>query len=424
MTAYRQRGHGYQSKAGPVSGPGLETLTVFQPQVEIVVLQGDRIRHELWAPVDIVTSHLPAPSIASGASRRDQLRVASEQILRFAVDGFLPSKSRDRVVQPRGRPRGRALSLVDHRPRRQDFPCRRQHGRRGRREPAVRLVRPLLSPGRSQRTNRENLLERQRRRHAVAFADDRRQRIVRIHAPRGELGNTWNIVPIASGAVELESLPTHRVRHAFVGRLAQWLPWNGALKAYYRFYADDWGIIAHTVEGQLHQRFAPWLYVTGTYRAHRQEGADFFTRLAPDGALLRTADSDLDGLVSQSVGLAAHWSIRSGRCATPISRSGTSGTFAPTISTSASTPSRVVSAFDHRLAAEPRLGYEREVRPDDPKRGRPIDAPAVAPLILAGMAACGNAVAAPPSRPLPIVEVTTLESRSADLRTFINGAQR
>jgi len=44
-----------------------------------------------------------------------------------------------------------------------------------------------------------------------------------------------------------------------------------------------------------------------------------------------------------------------------------------------------------------------------------------APLILAGMAACGNAVAAPPSRPLPIVEVTTLESRSADLRTFING---
>ena len=35
---------------------------------------------------------------------------------------------------------------------------------------------------------------------------------------------------------------------------SQWLPWNGALRAYYRFYADDWGIVAHSVEAQLLQR--------------------------------------------------------------------------------------------------------------------------------------------------------------------------
>jgi len=308
MTAYHQRGRGYQSKAGPVSGPGLETLTVFQPQIEMVVRQGDRIRHDLWAPVDIVTSasasaidRRPAPpDVVSSASQVNkafalqwtasyQASPTIEWFTRAGVHVEEPFRSWTIGL-------GAKISLADDNTviaidanQLFDWFDRfyLQGGRNGRTARTSSNgnvgVTQLLSPT------------------TVASAS------YGFTLQEGELGNTWNIVPIASGAVELESLPTHRVRHAFVGRLAQWLPWNGALKAYYRFYADDWGIIAHTVEGQLHQRFAPWLYVTGTYRAHRQEGADFFTRLAPDGALLRTADSDLDGLVSQSVGLAAHW---------------------------------------------------------------------------------------------------------------------
>src|SRR5580693_9321630 len=76
VTAYNQFGAGYQSKSGPILGPGSERLTVFEPQTEIVATQGDRITHRLWVPVDVITEASPAsiPKVAdvvSGASRHN-----------------------------------------------------------------------------------------------------------------------------------------------------------------------------------------------------------------------------------------------------------------------------------------------------------------------------------------------------------------
>jgi hypothetical protein len=118
----------------------------------------------------------------------------------------------------------------------------------------------------------------------------------------GQLGNTWNSVPLTMGIRGPEILPQERVRHALVGRASQFLPWNGALRGYYRFYADDWGIVAHSVEGQLMQRISPLLYIGGLYRFHRQTGARFFTTLALDDGSLRIADSDLAPLDSHTIG--------------------------------------------------------------------------------------------------------------------------
>ena len=116
----------------------------------------------------------------------------------------------------------------------------------------------------------------------------------------GELGNTWNIVPLQDGTVGHELLPTTRLRHAVVGRVAQALPWNAVLKAYYRLYSDDWSILAHTFEAQLLQHVGKRLYVGVGYRYHTQTGASFFTTSAPLSFPLRTADSDLAPLDSQS----------------------------------------------------------------------------------------------------------------------------
>jgi hypothetical protein len=121
-------------------------------------------------------------------------------------------------------------------------------------------------------------------------------------AQEGTMGNTWNSVPLATGGRGPELLPSERMRHALVARAAQWLPWNGALRLYYRFYADDWGIVAHSVETQLMQRLTPELYVGGYYRFHTQTGARFFTTLAPLDARLRVADSDLAPLDSETIG--------------------------------------------------------------------------------------------------------------------------
>jgi hypothetical protein len=118
----------------------------------------------------------------------------------------------------------------------------------------------------------------------------------------GTLGNTWNVVPLVIGVRGPEILPWVRTRSALVGRIAQWLPWNGALHLYYRFYADDWGIVAHSFETELMQRFTPELYVGAYYRYHTQTGASFFTTDAPLDASLRTADSDLAPLDSDTFG--------------------------------------------------------------------------------------------------------------------------
>src|SRR5262249_48292199 len=118
----------------------------------------------------------------------------------------------------------------------------------------------------------------------------------------GTLGNTWNAVPISTGGVGEERLPSLRHRHALVGRLAQMLPWRGAIKGTYRFYADNWGVVAHTLEFALYQRIVRPFYLRVNYRYHWQSGVDFFTVSASPDAPLRTADSDLAQLTAQTLG--------------------------------------------------------------------------------------------------------------------------
>ena len=71
VSGFDQFGHGYQAQGGPTpTSPGSERLTVFEPQAEVVISQGDRITHRLWIPVDVVTNASPdAIDVMSSASR-------------------------------------------------------------------------------------------------------------------------------------------------------------------------------------------------------------------------------------------------------------------------------------------------------------------------------------------------------------------
>ena len=74
------------------------------------------------------------------------------------------------------------------------------------------------------------------------------------------------------------------------------------MKGFYRFYDDNWGVIAHAVEGQLLQRLHPYLYVRGSYRFYTQTAVDFFTTRSSGLESLFTADSDLGRFNSHTVG--------------------------------------------------------------------------------------------------------------------------
>jgi hypothetical protein len=300
LSAYNQFGHGYQSKSGPVLGPGSERLTVFEPQTEVVATQGDRITHRLWIPVDVITeaspSSIPKPvDLISGASRKN---LAGSLQWTTVLETRLST--------------GLAVTAGFH----LEPPFRSWNG-------GLAASRALADENTVMSTAVVGILDWFDRFLVTGQREGRVERsttmgsagITQVLSPTtvanvnygltlqlGQLGNTWEAVPLSNDTRGPELLPAERLRHAVVVRLAQFLPWNGAVRLYYRFYADDWGIVAHSMEGQLLQRLTPTFYLGGLFRFHTQTGPPFFTTLSSPDTTLRTADSDLAPLQSRTVG--------------------------------------------------------------------------------------------------------------------------
>lgn len=299
-THFDQRGHGYQSQAGGT--PGSEELTVEEPQLEVVARQGERLTHRIWIPVDVVTAASPdaidavnGVDAVSGPSRVSWsigLQIASSyqatRATAVAVHGGFHIESPFRswnvgIAVAHSFADDNAVVAASVNQVFDWFDKFDIHGNRleriGRSSTNLNLgLTQLLSPT------------------TVGHLD------YGVTLQSGTLGNTWNAVPLASGILDGELLPSFRQRHALVGRLVQGLPWRGALHLYYRFYVDDWGLYGHSAEAQLYQRLARWLWLRFTYRVHQQNGVSFFSTLAPTMQLRRTADSDLGPFVAQTFG--------------------------------------------------------------------------------------------------------------------------
>lgn len=306
IAGFSQDGHGYQSQAAPAGQPGSERLEVFEPQLLAVFTQGPRLTHRIWIPIDIVTAASPNAmdksrpvDMISKASRQNEAGTVAWDAA-YAVSSLTTASMRNALHLEEDF-RSWTTSLGYARNFAQDNTTLTANASH-----TYDWFDHLDYTGiRHGRTNRATT------NGSASFTQVLSTTTVvhvnyGITAQSGELGNTWNAVPIAGGTYGEEILPGHRFRHALVGRFAQWLPWNGALKGFYRFYVDDWGIVAHTVEGQLLQRLSPFLYVQAGYRYHTQTGADFFTISAADDGRRRTADSDLAPLHSNSFSFGVH----------------------------------------------------------------------------------------------------------------------
>jgi Protein of unknown function (DUF3570) len=297
VTSFNQYGSGYQAQGGPTPwSPGNERATILEPQVEVDATQGPRLSHRFWVPVDVVTNaSADAIDVMTSASRhvesgaidwaaRYKVDAGSDVTVRSGIHLENPFRSwtgglawsraladGDTVVS------ASTLEVFDWFDRFDIHGGR--HGRTDRTSTTVSAgVTQILTPTTVANVN------------------------YGITMQRGEMGNTWNSVPIEGAVRGAELLPSERLRHALVFRAAQFLPWNGALHLYYRFYADDWGAVAHSAEGEVLQRVSRTLTLGALYRVHRQSGVDFFTTFADPGATLRTADSDLAPLDSQTLG--------------------------------------------------------------------------------------------------------------------------
>ena len=315
FTHFDQNGHGFQSQAGAVGLAGSEAATIEQAQLEVIAHQGPRLTHRLWVPLDIITAASPDavdavkdPSgkildAVSSSSRRNEAGaldlLSTYQLDRkttISVHGGLHLEEQFRSWELGA---GGTRSFADDNAVvsvsvNQILDWFDRYDILGNRLARVFRSSTNANLGVSQLLSPDTIV-------SINYG---------VTVQSGELGNTWNAVPLPGRTLGPELLPRERQRHAFVGRLAQWLPCNGALKLFYRFYADDWGLTAHTAEMEILQRLTPWLYLRGNYRFHWQSGVDFYTELADPAATRRTADSDLAKFEAQTLGIFAAADVR------------------------------------------------------------------------------------------------------------------
>ncbi len=100
----------------------------------------------------------------------------------------------------------------------------------------------------------------------------------------GYLDDPYNVVPIGppdSTTTLPEHRPDTRSRRAVVGKFGHYYLWDGALKLTYRYYWDDWGVKAHTLEARYDQKVGSAWTVAPEVRLYTQSAASFYTsRLA------------------------------------------------------------------------------------------------------------------------------------------------
>ena len=306
LSGFSQDGHGYQSQAGlptgaerdrnAPSGQGSERLTVFQPQLRAVFSQGTRLEYSLWLPVDFVTSASPdAVDVTTGASRHERANT---------VDLATTYKANDHdTLGVRG-----GFHLEEHL---RSWNIGQSYARSFAMNNATAAASANVVLDAFERRKTDGGLNGRASR-ATANANVSFTQVVSpdtvvyvdygITRQQGELATNWNVVPFRFGGYVSEIAPRDRLRHSVVVRGAQWLPWRGALKGYYRFYRDDWGVLAHTAELQLAQRFSSLFWMHGDVRYHHQTGVGFFTTSARDLSSVRTADSDLARFSAVTVG--------------------------------------------------------------------------------------------------------------------------
>jgi hypothetical protein len=131
----------------------------------------------------------------------------------------------------------------------------------------------------------------------------------------GYLDDPYKIVPIGSpgaGTTLPDHRPNTRARYALVARYAHHTSGDAAIKTTYRYYTDDWGIHAHTLELEYDQRFGDGWIVSPLVRFYVQSGASFYGSLFVQPRQFMSADYRLSPFWSVLGGLTVSHEIYQG----------------------------------------------------------------------------------------------------------------
>jgi hypothetical protein len=92
----------------------------------------------------------------------------------------------------------------------------------------------------------------------------------------GYLGLPFHRVFFNNGKDTVELLPSQRFKLPVGLRLNYFLGDRIIIRAYYRFYADSWGLVSHTANIEVPVKITPFFSIAPFYRYYRQSAANYF----------------------------------------------------------------------------------------------------------------------------------------------------
>ncbi|MBK7522863.1 MAG: DUF3570 domain-containing protein [Saprospiraceae bacterium] len=121
----------------------------------------------------------------------------------------------------------------------------------------------------------------------------------------GLLSTPFHRVYMNDGSLLRETLPDRRFKVPVGLRANYFVGEKIIIRSFYRYYQDDWGMKAHTLQIELPYKISPFYSLSPFYRFHKQSAIDYF---APKdegimGSQFFSSDYDLSGFDSHFYGL-------------------------------------------------------------------------------------------------------------------------
>lgn len=99
-------------------------------------------------------------------------------------------------------------------------------------------------------------------------------------AQNGYLGLPFHRVYFTDGTEKVENLPSARTKIPVGVRLNYFAGDKVIFRTYYRYYADDWGLSAHTVSIEVPYKFSSFFSVSPFFRYYSQSASKYFAPYA------------------------------------------------------------------------------------------------------------------------------------------------
>jgi len=92
----------------------------------------------------------------------------------------------------------------------------------------------------------------------------------------GQLGTLYQRVYFQNNSEQVEHLPASRFKLPLGLRASYFAGDRVVVRAFYRYYADNWNLKAHTLELEAPYKLTPFISVSPFYRFYTQTAADYF----------------------------------------------------------------------------------------------------------------------------------------------------